>query len=154
MRLFSKFLILFWAFNIIVASTCFGADIHYCNGEAKSFGIFETAKPCKIFKSSSKEVPECCKPSASVKETSNSDQPALTKRNCCHNEQVCFKSDFENQSGEIKSSANDLRLVNIERYNISDLTARKKILKDLSFRPPPDNFFRQNLHILIQVFRI
>ena len=154
MRLFSKFLILFWTFNIVVASTCFGADIHYCNGEAQSFGIFETAKPCKMFKSSSKEVPECCKPSTTTKQTSNSDQPALSKRSCCHNKQVSFKSDFENQTGEANSLTDDLRLGKIKTYDSFDLSARNKILTDLSFRPPPDNFYRQNLHILIQVFRI
>ncbi|XOV65827.1 MAG: hypothetical protein ACFHU9_09335 [Fluviicola sp.] len=154
MRLFSKFLILFWAFNIIVASTCFGADVHYCNGEAKSFGIFETAKPCKMFKSSSKEVPECCKPSTTAKKTSDSGQPALTKRSCCHNKQVCFKSDFENQSGETNSFADHESLGNIEPSDGYELATRNKILSDVSFRPPPDNFYRQNLHILIQVFRI
>lgn len=155
MRMFSKALIVFWATILLVSSTCFGADIHYCKGEAQTFGIFETAKPCKMHKKKAeKKMHKCCmakkKAAIPVKEGT----PVMKNGKCCYNEQVSFKTDVEqNANGALLHLKTDVQDTPFweTRVSINWITDRNNVN---TFRGPPDPHLVTNYQVFFQVFRI
>lgn len=101
----SKFIVPVLAWMVLVSSTSYTIDFHYCQGQLKSFSLFGKAKnchemadkmtSCQHHKKQVEEVPMTC---------SSSDN------NCCNNKTVNFESDF------------DLQIVNPDYLNLESLS--------------------------------
>lgn len=155
MRIFSKALVLFWAAILMVSSTCFGADIHYCKGEAQSFSVFSVAKPCKMHKKKAeKTVPKCCMAKKVVEQKPTRGFPILKNGKCCYNDQVSFQTDGEQQQSSIKaSSITPLKVPQVYSLDVASIGAFNE--RDVhAYRGPPDPYFITDFQIFFQVFRI
>jgi len=159
MRLLTKAIIFFWVTTIMVASTCFGADVHYCEGEVQTFSVYDVAKPCNMHKKKSlqaeeKKLPPCCLARKKAKEQALEGKPVFKNGNCCYNHQVVFKSDGERQGSNLELSNIDLEKTSY--FNGEDLASSWSIftISNTPFRGPPDVILRHNYQIFFQVFRI
>ncbi|MDB3907593.1 hypothetical protein N9355_08985 [Crocinitomicaceae bacterium] len=159
MRVISKALVFFWVTTILVASTCFGADLHYCEGEVQTFSVYDVAKPCNMHKKKStqaeeKKLPPCCQARKIAQEKALEGKPVFKKGKCCYNDQVVFKTDSEQQTSSI-----DLQKVDLEKvlaFNGEYLASswNNFAISNPPFRGPPDVILRHNYQIFFQVFRI
>lgn len=155
MRILSKALIMFWVATLLVASTCFGADIHYCQGEAQTFGVYTTAKPCKMHKKKAeKKVRKCCMARKAVEQKPRHGFPILKNGKCCYNEQISFKTDGEQQQSNVEINNNvTLKAPQFEGvYIVSN--SLKNDQKVATYRGPPDPHLVSNYQVFFQVFRI
>lgn len=155
MRLLSKALVLFWASILLVSSTCIGADVHYCKGDAQSFNIYDVAKPCKMAKKEPvKELSPCCKARKEAAQKVWEGKPVFKQGKCCYNNQVAFKSDGEQQTSGISlASPQPLWAANLTiPYSASEWIIYTTNTN--SFRGPPDVIFRTDFQIFFQVFQI
>jgi hypothetical protein len=159
MRVLSKAIVFFWASTILVASTCFGADIHYCKGEVQSFSIYDVAKPCDMHKKQAaqkpeKELPPCCKARKIAKEKALEGKPVIKNGKCCYNDQVAFKTDGDTQQAIVNVKA--LQLEKSDHFLGEYLASSWNdfAITNPPFRGPPEAIYRHNLHIFFQVFLI
>ena len=142
-----------------MASTCFGADVHYCDGEVQTFAVYDVAKPCKMhekqsFQTDDKNLPPCCLARKKAEEKALEGQLVIKKGKCCYNQQVSFKSDGERQQSNI-----DLQKVHLEKsYHLTGDSIASNwnnvTVTNPPFRGPPDVVLRHNYQIFFQVFRI
>lgn len=155
MRIFSKALVLFWAAILMVSSTCFGADIHYCKGEAQSFSVFSVAKPCKMHKKKAeKKVSKCCMGKKAVEQKPSRGFPVLKNGKCCYNDQVSFKTDGEQQQSSLKANGiAPLKAPQIYNQNGSFSWVSNEPNVH-AYRGPPDPYFISDFQIFFQVFLI
>lgn len=77
---FHKILSLFMAFVVLFSTTSFTVNMHYCGGTLVETAIFQKAKGCGM---------EMDKPST--------EGCAITKKNCCDDEQLAFEGQDELQ---------------------------------------------------------
>ncbi|XOV66109.1 MAG: hypothetical protein ACFHU9_10780 [Fluviicola sp.] len=159
MQFLSKAIVFYWATTTLVASTCFGADVHYCEGKVQTFAVFDVAKPCKMHqkqtvKVAEKELPPCCKARKKAEKKAKEGVPVFKKGKCCHNDQVAFKTD-----GQIQKSSVDLP--SVELKTPAFVPSQNEIVftsalqnTNTPFRGPPDPDLRHNYQIFFQVFRI
>ena len=77
---FHKILSLFMAFVVLFSTTSFTVNMHYCGGTLVETAIFQKAKGCGV---------EMDKPST--------EGCAITKKNCCDDEQLAFEGQDELQ---------------------------------------------------------
>lgn len=159
MRVVSKALIFFWVTTIMVASTCFGADVHYCQNEVQSFNVFDVAKPCNMHKKkpveiAKKKLPPCCQAKKKAEKKPPAGTPVIKNASCCYNDQVAFKTD-----GEQHVSTVDIENVDIQQIHFFNAEDQASSWDHFSitnppFRGPPDVILRRNYQILFQVFLI
>ena len=159
MRVISKALVFFWVSTILLASTCFGADVHYCKGEVQTFAVYEVAKPCKMHKKQSsqleqKKLSPCCMARKKAEEKALEGQPVIKKGKCCYNDQVAFKTDGEQQHSNVEISKVDLKKSNYFVHDYIALSSDNFTHTNQPFRGPPDVIFRHDYQIFFQVFRI
>ena len=155
MRIFSKALVLFWASILLVASTCIGADVHYCKGDVQSFAVFEVAKPCKMAEQKPvKELPPCCKARKEAAQKAWEGKPVFKQGKCCYNDQVAFKSDGEQHTPNISIDFPQLPQVAVLNNTQSEIVWSNYTQQKIQFRGPPDVVFQWDFQIFFQVFQI
>ncbi len=155
MQFLSKAMVLFWVSTILVASTCFGADVHYCKGEVKTFGIYEAAKPCKMHDQKPvEEAHACCKARTTVEQQPQKGFPVAKNGKCCHNDQVAFKTEKESQESNVEFQLVQLEKVDQFFSEYSTYNWNNFSITNPPFRGPPDDLKRRNLQVFFQVFRI
>lgn len=85
------------AWLMLLSSTGFSMDVHYCQDQLMSISFFSKAKSCH----DKQDSPPCHK----VKKTCHNQKENITesdKDNCCHNETVVIeKSDFDATNAQI-----------------------------------------------------
>lgn len=159
MRVLSKAIVFFWASTILVASTCFGADVHYCEGEVQTFSVYEVAKPCKMHEKKStsleeEKLPPCCQARKKAQEKALEGQPVIKNGKCCYNNQVAFKTDGEQTQSNVEIQKVELKK---SSYIVGEYIASGSdsfTISNPPFRGPPDVTFRRNYQTFFQVFLI
>lgn len=155
MNWFSKSISFFLAFIVLFSTTCFGADIHYCEGEIESFSLYSQAEPCGKHKTiKPKKVSKCCIARKAKQAKALKSKLVFKKKKCCHNEQVAFKSDLNQDSGSIDVSTLNSIHLNAVLFGAKTVQSWVSDIKVYSFRGPPESHFRPNFQILYQVFII
>jgi hypothetical protein len=156
MQRWAKPVIAFWILNIVVSTTCFGADIHFCQGEVQSYAIFDTAKPCEMAQKKAVEAKpsSCCMARKVQEKQPKKGFPTLKNGKCCYNDQVAFKSDGD-QGGQSSISG----VQQHEKEVAAHITILPRInrvppSKTELFRGPPEHSTHPNFQVLYQVFRI
>ncbi|MCR9171081.1 MAG: hypothetical protein NXI10_01200 [bacterium] len=159
MRVLSKVIVFFWVTTILVASTCFGADVHYCKGEAQSFNIYDVAKPCNMHKKKLVEVeddnlPPCCKAKKKAEVKPQEGVPVAKNGKCCYNDQVGFKTDLEQHHATPDLASLELNKSAAILQQNQTLAWSQEEIVNMSFRGPPDPDIRRNYQTFFQVFLI
>lgn len=155
MRILSKALVLFWAAILLVSSTCFGADVHYCKGEVQSFAVFDTAKPCKMHKKKvEKKVRKCCMAQKKVQQEPRIGFPVLKNGKCCYNDQVSFQTDAESSQSSVDELASDQVEINYFATAHPSNVWGQVATTTPPFRGPPDRQITINYQVFFQVFRV
>lgn len=154
-NLFSKGIAFFWASTILVASTCFGADLHYCKGEVQSFSLLDTAEPCDMHTTQKQEkVSKCCMSKEIVQKTPSKGHPIVKNGKCCYNDQIAFKLDGDHQQTHFKKQA--FHGLDTAPFVVKTNPFWTKSNVDFipSFRDPPDRIIIPDFQVFFQVFRI
>lgn len=142
---------IFLSFVVLISSTCFGADMHYCKSDLQSVAFFDTAKPCK--KMQSEELSPCCKARKMRIQEALKGKTVFKKAKCCHNKSIAYKYD-QNANSEIKISVTQLQKINVFEL-ISPIEVYAGFQKQInSFREPPEVLIDRDLQVFYQVFRI
>jgi len=138
------------AFMLLLSSTGFSIDLHYCQGDIKSFSLFGTAKSChaKAEKSHCSKNKMTCH--SAMAETGEVDD---AQRKCCSNKSIEVSPDMDTQ----KIIAEQLTETNITFISafvavfcigeIFDLA--KLIIPHLNYIPP---LLDKDIPVLIQSF--
>ena len=156
-RKIAKITSLLMAFMLLLSSTGFSIDLHFCQGNIKSFSLFGTAKSCHA----KAEKSHCQKASLKVdsgKTTCHSVKSTLEKaddceRDCCSNESIVVSPDMDTQ----KVLSKQLTETNISFisafvavfYAGQTLDLAKDIIPHLNYIPP---LLDQDIPVLIQSF--
>lgn len=156
MQFWHKSLVLFWTATLLVSTTCFGADVHFCEGEVQSFALFDTAKPCNMHtkKAVKKEVPTCCMARKTQPKQLKKGFPIVENGKCCYNDQVAFKTDGEQGGQSLVSGVQ--QHVKLATFSVRILPRIHIVTpnKTKLFRGPPEHPTPSNFQVLYQVFRI
>jgi len=82
------------AFMLLLSSTGFSIDLHYCQGDIKSFSLFGTAKSCHAMAKKS----HCSKNKMTCQMTmSETEQADDAQRKCCSNKSMEVSPDLDTQ---------------------------------------------------------
>ena len=81
------------AFLMFFTSTGFSVDMHYCQGNLKSFKFFGKAKSCHEI---AEKVAHCSHHRKAMK-PERSEGCSKDKKGCCHNKTLHFQSDQDQQ---------------------------------------------------------
>lgn len=155
MNWFSKSIAFFLAFIVLVSTTCFGADIHYCDDEAQSFSLYSKAEPCSKHKTiKPKKLSKCCMARKAKQAKALKSKLVFKKKKCCHNEQVAFKSDLNQDSNSTHVSLSKVSNLNAVFFQTKSVFNWFPSDLNITFRGPPEIHFRPNFQILYQVFII
>lgn len=159
MRRMNVFMLTLWTTMVLVSSLCFGADVHYCEGQAQTFAFYEVAKPCKMHEkqkvqTEKKKLPPCCEARKKAQEKALEGKPVFKNAGCCYNDQVGFKTDADVQ--QTPAFVPSFPIANTTYFAHENLSSKWEDAthKITPFRGPPDGILRQNLLIFFQVFRI
>lgn len=159
-------MVLFWIATMLVASTCFGADIHYCKGEVQSFALFGKAKPCKMHKKGSStktscetrqvesQTSKCCMARKELAKKSSQHHPVLKNAKCCFNDQVAFKTDSEASHSGVQIP--DLSQLDLQFSVVASEPSYFRNVEQLYIARsgPPDQLQFPDFQIFYQVFLI
>ena len=138
------------ALLMMLSSTGFSMDIHYCQDQMKGISLFGKAKSCH----DKEATPPCHKIKKSCHHQENDDVNKAEKDNCCHNETVIIeKSDLDATATQI-ATIQDIQLdfvaafvaVYILNYNV-----QADFQPYAQYKPPlPD----RDVQVLYQTFLI
>ncbi len=149
------------AFMLLLSSTGFSIDLHYCQGNIKSFSLFGTAESCHD-KAEKSHCQKACSMVASgssschfVESTVKStvEPTADIERDCCSNESMVVTPDMDTQ----KVISEQLTETNINFisafvavfYANQTLDLAKRIIPHQNYIPP---LLDQDIPVLIQSF--
>lgn len=137
------------ALLVLVSSTGFSIDLHYCQGKVKSFSFFGEAQSCH----QPAKVSHCSKKrKACHAPISDQTQVEDCKKNCCTNQTLTIASNEEAkqlESSEITAQDHSKQLLPILLYNPKWLSTYKTKSPYLNHIPP---LLNKNLRLLIQTF--
>lgn len=136
----------------LLASTGFSLEIHFCQGEVESYGIFG-ASPCQMETQAAaqSDLPPCHqKKSNLLKHKKN----GFSSRNCCHNQTFTFNStaDFLNLKSDF--SGFNTPVIGPVRVSTTQLIIALNTPREvffLRYKPP---LISADIGVLQQVFRI
>lgn len=81
------------AFLMFFTSVGFTVDMHYCQGELKTFNFFGKAKSCHEMGQGMKDCPF----HAQMKQANKSEDSTINKKGCCSNKTLNFQYDQDQQ---------------------------------------------------------
>lgn len=149
-RKIAKFSSLLLAFILLLSSTGLSLDLHYCQGDIKSFSLFGVAKSC----CAKAEKSHCSK----KKMTCHSSQPADEKLSdlpgkCCSNKTIVVSPDMDSQK-VISKQLTETQIAFVSAflavfYTPQNLGLGKLIIPHLNYIPP---LLDQDIPVLIQSF--
>jgi hypothetical protein len=133
-----KSISLLLSFWMLMASTGFSVNFHYCEGEIVNWSILNDADPCDH-----KEVVKSCCDKETIKKCHNPSEEILEKSDCCSSDQTTMElgSDFNFQTVEfeitlpqfiilsqfiISVSVNDQDIIELKEYEVPVLFYRQE----------------------------
>ena len=137
------------AMLVFVSSTGFSIDLHYCQGQVKSFSLIGEAESCHQQAES-----VCCKKKQKTCHAaqSNPDDLGKCEKNCCSNKTIKVESNDEAkklQSTELSQKQVKLLTAFVHVFLLEKIDLSKIIVPHLNYIPP---LLNKNIPILIQSF--
>jgi len=137
------------ALLMLLSSTGFSMDVHYCQDQVKGISLFGTAKSCH----DKQETPPCHQ----TKKTCHHKEDGISKTdndNCCHNETVIIeKSDLDATNTQI-ATFQDIQLEFVAAFitvYILNYDVQTDYHRYAQYKPPlPD----RDVQVLYQTFLI
>ena len=133
------------ALLMLLSSTGFSMDVHYCQGQIKSIGLFTKAASCH----KKQGLPQCHTTKKSCHKKQNN-----TKDNCCHNQTLSIeKSDLDAtpaQGTELTDVSLDFAVAFVAAFVIPVDKTHIQPAFPFYIPPLPD----RDILILYQTFRI
>jgi len=123
---------LLMAFLMLVSSTGFSIDLHYCQGNLKSFSLLGEAKSCHEMakaKHCSKMKKACHAPKA----TKEADDDC--KKDCCSNKKIEISADEDAQKIQVENlSPKQIKFVTafVETFVLGDKDLSQQIIPHLA----------------------
>ncbi len=138
MKLLKKIGSLIFGFLVLVASTGFVVNQHYCKGELKTSALFKEAKTCQNHQQT---VPSC----------PLHQNPQNHQDDCCKNLSQKFKADdFENTTQLVVNLDNNLPTSFLKHILIQ--VSISTVLKPINFQPYQPPLIAQDLTLQVQSF--
>jgi len=86
------------AFFMLITSTGFSIDLHFCRGEIENIGLYDAAAPCEMkqqlqTKTSETKKMSCCEKEALEK--AKAKHTTVSEKTCCHNHRITVEGNFE-----------------------------------------------------------
>lgn len=138
------------AFMLLLSSTGFSIDLHFCQGDIKSFSLFGTAESChaKAEKNHCQQKKSTCHFAKSTMEVADG-----CEKNCCSNKNMVVDPDMDTQ----KVTSEQLSETNISFlsafvaafYVDQSCDLAKLIIPHLNYIPP---LLDQDIPVLVQSF--
>jgi hypothetical protein len=146
---FHKIISVMMAMLVLLSSTGFSMDLHFCQGQLKSFSLFGKAETChaQAAKSHCQKKKKTCHASIS-----NQDEVGKCKKNCCSNKTVKIESnnDIKNiQTLELAPLQAKFLTAFIQVYLLKKSEQNKAIIPHLNYVPP---LLNKDIPVLIQSF--
>lgn len=137
------------AMLVFVSSTGFSIDLHYCQGQIKSFSLIGEAESChqKAEKQHCKKQQKPCQAAQSTPGKLGS-----CKKNCCSNKTIKVESNDEAkklQSTELSQKQIKFLTTFIQVFLLEEIDLSKIIIPHLNYIPP---LLNKNIPMLIQSF--
>ncbi len=145
------------AFMLLLSSTGFSIDLHYCQGKIKSFSLFGTAESCHD-KAEKSHCQKACSNFDSGSNACHSVKPtteivADDQRSCCSNENMVVTPDMDTQKVVpeqlTETNINFISAFVAVFYADQTLDLAKRIIPHQNYIPP---LLDQDIPVLIQSF--
>lgn len=149
----SRTILLQLTLMLFISTICFGADVHYCKSEFKSFSIIEKASPCKSMKEVDENLSPCCKARKRRLEKALEGKLVFKKAKCCHNESVGYK--YDSLGGDAPADYLIAPVVAIQQPQFSyELSSYEEVAVSEFLRGPPTQNIVKDFNVFYQVFLI
>jgi len=137
------------AILVLVSSTGFSIDVHYCQGQLKSFSLLGKAKSChqEVKKQHCKKHKKSCQSALS-----NQEKLSSCKKNCCSNKTFKVESNDEAKKLQsLKLSQKQVQFITVfvQVFLLEKTDLSRIILPHLNYIPPLMN---KDIPVLIQSF--
>ncbi len=132
---------------MLLSSTGFSIDLHYCQGNLKSFSLLGKAKSCHEISNSCKQKKMTCHASASKQ-----DEVGKCKKDCCQNKSIEISPDVDRQKIPIEklaSSQSQFILAFVAAFVLEESSLWQCFIPHQNYVPP---FLDKDIPILIQSF--
>ena len=134
---------------MLVSSTGFSIDLHFCQGNLKSFSFLGEAKSChamELMKSCSHQK-KACHAAPVVQEES-----ADCQKDCCSNKKIEISADEDAQKIQVESlTPKQIKFVTafVKTFVLGHTDLSQHIIPHLNYKPP---LLNKDITILIQSF--
>ncbi len=148
-RRINRIISLMMAMLMLVSSTGFSIDAHYCQGQMKSFSLFGKAKSCheQSFKKQCSSHKKSCHAALS-----NSKELGKCKKGCCSNKTIHVEGNDEAKkipTTEILPMQVQFFTAFVQVFILEYTQLNKAIIPYLNYIPP---LLNQDIPVLIQSF--
>lgn len=126
-----KSISLFLSFWMLLASTGFSVNYHYCEGEIVNWSILDNADECEH----EIEVKPCCEIENATK-CHNPSDVTVKKSDCCNSDQasVVLESEFNLTSSEVEFTVPQLIILSQFLFSVS--TSENKQIEYVNYEVP------------------
>jgi len=135
---------LLMAFLMLVSSTGFSIDLHYCQGNLKSFSLLGEAKSCHEMA----KAKHCSK----MKKACHAPKTTHCKKDCCSNKKIEISADEDAQKIQVEHlSLKQIKFVTafVKTFVLGDTDLSRQFIPHLNYKPP---LLNRDIPILIQSF--
>ena len=134
---------------MLLSSTGFSIDLHYCQGQIKSVSLLGKAKSCheKAAKSHCKKGKKACHAAPTLQNETKS-----CKKDCCSNETIKFEPNDEPKDtrlSEVTSAQIQVFAALLQVLFLTEIDLDRAIIPHLNYVPP---LLDKDICVLIQSF--
>jgi len=137
------------AMLMLLSSTGFSIDLHYCQGQIKTFSLTGKARSCheQVAKDHCKNKKKSCH-AASV----NQDEVEQSQKNCCSNKTIQIDGNDEvKKISTVEISPTQIQFITafVQVYLLEYTNLNKVIIPHLNYIPP---LLNKDIPVLVQSF--
>lgn len=136
------------AFLITLTSVGFSADVHYCQGQLRSFALFGTAKSCHEKASISK-----CHLKSTDERSTDKKTCSVDSNDCCNNYEFAHAFDYDAPNTLISTQTDaKSKKESVSKALDNRLQYRSNYTSNSKFKPPENKNFNKatGIHLRIQ----
>lgn len=134
-RTYQRIIALTLAFLMLITSTTFAVDMHYCKGKLKSVSLLGKAKTCH--EKAGKEGKSICPYHQKIAQDTDSNK--ITKKDCCENKTTVVKSDHDRTKVDLPVPTIQQLQQFVIAYTLvfyTEITTDKQSIQEFSYQSP------------------
>ena len=150
-----RFIALTMAFLLFTSSVGFSIDMHYCQGELKSFSFLGKAETCHD-KQKVAPKPKGCKHHQKMnaqKMEQENKNCSMDEKNCCENKTMYFQANLDEQTQAshfiVSAQVQQFVAAYVNTFVLNDFSIESETTTFLDYQSP---LIARDIHVLVESF--